>query len=268
MSAQDLLAGSPICAPWVTVEDPLCGCTEDEQEDTALPTWLLVASIWLYRLSGRQWPGVCQDEVHPLLCGDLVVQWVAYTRGGARPLVALDGTGCGCGAPDLHGGHSAIRLAGPVVEVQEVHVDGVLVDPGEYAVLDRRWLVRRSGSWPSSAEPLAAGGEPRSFVVRYRHGAVPDISGRVVAGRLGCELLRQCVGAAGGADCQLSEKVTAVVREGVSYAMVSPPASLLDDKGRLGIPVVDNWLGTVNPKRTDRAAKVLDATGATLHRIG
>lgn len=47
-------------------------------------------------------------------------------------------------------------------------------------------------------------------------------------------------------DCQLPERTTTVTREGLSYTLLNPQDFLKD--GRTGVPTVDLWLSTVNPR--------------------
>jgi len=55
-------------------------------------------------------------------------------------------------------------------------------------------------------------------------------------------------------ECQLPGRTTAVQREGLSYTLLDPQDYLRD--GKTGVPTVDLWISSVNPKRALRPSAV------------
>jgi hypothetical protein len=128
------------------------------------------ASAILFRLSGRQWPGVCEQTVWPCQgesCGgggDPI--WSALSAsdwhyGPSAPSIPYR-TGDGwancwdCGesvGSTLCGGGCylpSVRIPGVVQDVSEVVVHGVRLPPSAYAVRDREIVRLDGGSWPCS----------------------------------------------------------------------------------------------------------------------
>lgn len=58
----------------------------------------------------------------------------------------------------------------------------------------------------------------------------------------------------GSDECALPDRTTSVTREGVGIELMTPQDYL--DKGRTGLPQVDEWLAQANPKRALRPSAV------------
>jgi hypothetical protein len=58
----------------------------------------------------------------------------------------------------------------------------------------------------------------------------------------------------GSDECALPDRTTSVTREGVGIELLTPQDYL--DRGRTGLPQVDEWLAQVNPKRALRPSGV------------
>ena len=189
------------CEPWTTV-DKLC-CPDAEPIDcvTGLPvpatyTWtdqqlIDAASGILFRQTCHLFPGHCQVTIRPC----------AYC--------ACDRKKCHCGRyvyVDLQDRY-------PVVSVDEVLIDGVVVDPTTYRVDDFHRLVRTNGDcWPRCNDLSLPDTEPRTFSVTYTAGRRPPIELQMAAAELACELKQAC----GGLDCRLPRNVTHVSRQGIT----------------------------------------------------
>lgn len=169
---------SPPCSPWTTPEDvrACCGGLDPAYD---LTDSIQFASEILWRLSGRQFSGVCERTLRPCQgdnCGCKTdMAWGALAASGwhwamwpypSSP-VRLGGglsgwTNCwGCGEGIGGGGFngsttcsgqcnlSCVTLPAPISEVYEVVLDGQLLDPSAYKVDAYRRVCRvDGGNWP------------------------------------------------------------------------------------------------------------------------
>jgi hypothetical protein len=129
----------------------------------------------------------------------------------------------------------------PVASISSVKIDGVTVPASAYWVQDQRFLVKVDGTnWPSTQKLYLNDTEEGTFSValEWGHGAPPAV--KQATRRLACELLASLA----GQDSALSDRITSVVRQGISMQMVS--AEDLLDKGRTGIYEVDLVLSVYN----------------------
>jgi hypothetical protein len=147
---------------------------------------------------------------------------------------------CGCTTPCSCSYVPTVVLPGPVGRVDEVIVDGVVLDPSSYRVDNGNELVRTDGQdWPACQDMTADCGEPGSFCVTYVRGHVPDEVGCWVAGLLATEFAKAC----GGGKCRLPAGVTQVTRQGVSFTI----ASGAFPGGLTGMREVDAYVLGFNP---------------------
>lgn len=200
------------CAPWVERPDLSCSVPDgvsDEKMDQALQA----ATDILYVLSGRRFPGVCEDRYRPQSCG------CARSR-------------CGCGMPPT------LRLARtPVVEITFVKVDGVTLDPSVYRLDNRRDLVRLDGDgWPSGQDATKPTTAVDTFEVSYTWGVGPPPAGVIALEYLAVELAKSVC----GQECGLPARVQTITRQNVTMAALDPQTFL--DHGRTGIYLVDLFL--------------------------
>lgn len=136
----------------------------------------------------------------------------------------------------------SIALPGPVTEIEEVWLDGELLEPSDYRIDGQRRLVRIGGDpWPMcqdlDADPESGG----AFTVRYLRGYEVPVAGQVAAGKLACQL---ALAATESDECELPERVQSITRQGVSMAILDSFEDLED--GRTGIWSVDAWVASVN----------------------
>jgi hypothetical protein len=265
---------------WVEDVEAICPCTPSDFDDGSggsgegsgiviLQQWGLIASNLLYWRTGRQYPGVCTDLVRPCRPRAAAVQTLAYAAsGGSRPITFGS---CSCGEPPSDGmawgcgceNHGAVLLPHrPVRRVLDVTIDGDTVDPSDYRIVDRRWLVRRSGSWPCCQNLGAADGEPGTWSVEYSYGVPPPAGGAEMAGIYACELAKGC---AGDETCRLPRRVTNLTREGVTMTLLDPFDFF--DNGLTGLYEVDAWIGALNPAKLDRPGKVINVDLLMSHRV-
>ena len=74
------------------------------------------------------------------------------------------------GAPLRVPHHPAV---GPKLEVIQVAIDGVVINPSQYKLVDGTDLVRLSGEWPTSNDLRLADGAPGTFTITIQVGEAP-----------------------------------------------------------------------------------------------
>lgn len=260
------------CSSWIDGDavaafDPTLGIGSDawRLDDVAY-----AASSLMYQLSGRQFPGVCERTVRPCrqgcscwgggyAFGGGPFYWTTSAVGGyfASGWQNEGGDQCGCG------NESYVRLAGyPVREILEVKIDGNVLDPSEYRLDQRRFLIRTADLsttpptdrfWPVCQDLSQPDTEPGTYSVTYRWGADVPLTGRWAAAQLAAELWKAFPGNAG--DCRLPSRVTRVVRQGITVERVVPTADMLR-AGQTGLPLVDAFIAQFNPGKQRRRSAV------------
>lgn len=228
--------GVPVdrCEPWTTV-DRLC-CSDEvgvdcETGDPVVATYkwtdaelIDVASNILFKQTCHLFPGQCQVTVRP--CGVCSCHHRWPCRCGTYDVVILQ---------DRH----------PVISVDEVKVDGVVLAPAAYRVDDFRRLVRVDGDcWPSCNDLDEPSTEPGTFEVTYTAGRRPPIELQLAAAELACELKVACTG---GSDCRLPSNVTSVSRQGLTLNIDALEAAVAG--GVSGMPAVDAAVRRYNCQR-------------------
>lgn len=259
-------ASAEICAPWADAADACSPCDLYEFDPALLVDGIEVASGVLYNLTGRRWPGVCTQTIRPVsACGCQAYPGSWWLPSGAPRPVAL----CGCGC----GGVSEIVLPGyPVITVDEVVIDGIVVDAARYRLDDRQTLVYQPaldgtedrGQWPCCQRLSRPDGEEGTWSVTYTFGQDPPLGGIKAAASLGCQLALACLPAdAEGAKCRLPKRVTSITRQGVTLAIIDP-LTLFQD-GLTGLPEVDLWVSSVMVGDKRRRGRV-SVPGRSRHR--
>lgn len=210
-----------------------------------------MATTFLWNWTGRQF-GLCEVTVRP--CRDGCTEGMStFGRPPGKSMwnPALIGgqwfnLGCGvcgdvCGCQDT----PVLTLPGPIDSVQQVVIDGVVLDPSDYRVDNHRWLVRLDGSrWPTCQDlsaPAVTGTEgDGNFYVTYTKGVAVPVGGQKAAGVLACELAKAMCGLA----CSLPRRVQSITREGVVVAAILDEFSDIES-GRTGIWFIDSWVASV-----------------------
>lgn len=262
---RDAQRSGGVCSPWAELGDMTC---QTYGSDPArLEQLLLFSSDVLYEITGRQWPGMCVQTVRPL-SAEPYVGAATWPGNGYRPLTLVSRgvwTGCTCNRSERTGcdGVPELRLADRVVEVLEVKVDGEVVPSNEYRLDDHRYLVglrRPDGSertWPCCQVTNLPDTQPGTFSVRFARGGLPAIGGTIAAASLACEFAKGLglLGDDAQKKCRLPRRVTSIVRQNVSMAVLDP-LTLFQD-GRTGLPEVDLWLASVVKGRQQRRGTMI-----------
>lgn len=209
----------------------------------------------LWALSGRQY-GVCPVIIRPCPqpCAGVPAgaaraggTYFAYRESG-RWLNVVCGCGAACAAQGPGVLHLATRTTLPIQGIEEVSIAGAVLDPAEYR-LEGDLLYRVSGNWPSQdlTRPL---GQSGTWAVTILRGYPPPAGSDRLVALLAAEFLAACR----GGKCKLPRRVRSVSRQGVTYDMVDPTD--IYREGRTGIPEVDLWLSSVNPRALAAAPEV------------
>lgn len=253
-----------LCAAWAT-EDDAC-CEEAAANPTVYADMLVVASYLLFVDTGSKWPGVCNEIVRPCArsaSGFNAPVWhgsaVSFGPLGSWGWQASWGS-CGCGGARACScsGPSEVTLGGfPIVSVNSVLVDGIQLDPAEYAVHDDGWLVRLPNlgettprTWPCCQRVDLPFSAEHTWAVDVTHGAAPPLAGVVAAAALACDFTLACVPGA----CSIPDRVASMARENTNYEFRVTDDPLNPDS--YGNPVVDHFVNSVNPAKITESASV------------
>lgn len=218
------------------------------------------AALIIWAATGRQY-GPCEITVAPSPPRRPVPLYQTYGVGPGggllspvidggqwynRPYAADSDVAAGC----CTNAHCEVALEGPTTKAQisAVTVDGELVAPDAYVVMDGYLLVRIDGAcWPACVN--AATG---TFTVTYSRGLAIPPAVQSAYERLACEMAKACTGGA----CALPQRMTRLTRQGVEIELeqvdTETPGALLT-----GIKDVDDIIMAVNPHRLTAPPAVL-----------
>jgi hypothetical protein len=203
-------------------------------DQSAIPDWAAatvgqrqtaqdVAVYVVWALSGRRF-GVCTVTARPV---DPGTRWCTQLQPGGAP---LDGW----------------RLDGPVVAVDEVLIDGAVIDPATYREHAGIVWLTSGALWPASNDLSLDPSEPGTWQITYQRGRPVPAAGNWAATVLTRELLSGIMGGPGACP-RIPSRAQSVVREGVAIQLVDPVSFI--DNGRTGIGEVDTFLAAVNPNQ-------------------
>lgn len=260
-----------------TIPDP---CLQD---GTPVPQELidnaiLTASQFLWAVTGRQF-GCCQVSIRPCRsCPDNGCcpegGFGAYGFGYPwYPVHQADGSWINVSCPCPSGGCSCVNLCEiplphPVCSIDEVLIDGFIVDPATYRVDEFYKLVRVPSNppvsgmtcWPTCNDLTKPPTEEGTWQVTLTYGRpVPELV-KLAAARFACELIKDCM----SRPCTLPRNVTAVTRQGITEVFADPNQAL--NVGLTGIYLVDLAIRTYNPNKLNRRPTVYSPDSANKWR--
>lgn len=277
-----------VCGPWIEPEDVLacCGGLTANPSTTQIQKAIDFAQNILFRLSGRQYPGLCTRLVRPCFgnnCGCGGGQgylqwpmggwshwvWDQSAAGWAFPSLPyrVDGEWFNSGQGGCGGTCSleAVPVPAPISNLVQVVVDGVVLDPSACKVQQFAEVVRVDGGhWPCTnnraidSSPYTGvndGSKAGTWQIEYQYGRGPGRDGEIACARFACEIAKYLCQAA---ECNLPQRVRNVVREGVTLDFVDPISFLSPGAGGAltGIYEVDLWIKSVNPDGVPRRATI------------
>lgn len=228
--------------------DPACLSTEWDEMDPAVQNRAAaLASSTLVRLTGGRVSN-CPVTVRPVprqnrcyLPPPDVIGWgfgypMPYTVGGQWFNCVP------CGSDDC-----SISLPAPVSRVDEVKVDGSVLDPSDYEVVGNKlfWMGEGACPFPRSQNVTTPDTEEGTMSVTYLNAYPVDSLGAYAAGVLAMEYARACGGASG--QCRLPKGVTTIVKQGVTMTINS---GAFPD-GLTGIREVDTYIAMWNPRGSE-----------------
>lgn len=243
-------ASSILCGPWAAPSD----VPEKWRQRASTNQWLVIlmmASELLYQLSGHRWRGAgCHEaaeiRTRPLAVGE-----------GTWPFQDIGACGCWIQAPGLsyatnmadawlfnaawRGAHPrpiAVELDPSATAVTSVTLgDGTLLDPSRYELLASGWLQRTDGAGWSGC------GDEGPTTILYDRGHLPPVGGISACVTLAIEFVRSWCGDQG---CAIPANASTITRQGITVTM---DVSKFLEEQRTGVPTVDMWLESVNPRR-------------------
>lgn len=267
---------SQVCTVWPL--NTTAGCWDIPADTPADRIQFMnrVASDYLWAMTGRRLGPSCPVTVRPCRksCfdsygyGRFLNQGQYQSTGGWIPYM-VDGqmrnaTLCGC-ARECHCGPELceIDLPGPVYDIVQVTIDGLVVPSDTYRVDDARYLTRVNNAlnfpdevrcWPTCQDLTERDSAENTFAVTYRTGLNLSGIATLAVTELTAHLIRGC-GAGCGCGVGVSQNLQRVSRQGVDLEFAD--ASQVFTDGRTGIEVVDWFIRSMNPQGLADQLRVL-----------
>lgn len=278
---------SHMCDVWSLDTTNACWDIPDTTPQTTIDFWNRAASEYLWKRTGRRLGPNCPVTVRPCKksCADGWASRLSFWPAGYNgspwiPYIGTDGefrnaTLCGCAA-NCHCGPELcdVVLPGPIYDVTEVTVDGVVLDPGEYQTVDGNRLRRLTSipagepvneCWPSCQDLSRPDTMAETFAVTYRTGLLLSTMARAAVTQLTAHFIRGCSGCGDGCGGGgLRQNLQSKSRQGVDLEFVDPQQIFNDD--RTGIEVVDWFIKSENPLGLGSTLRVLSPDAGTRGR--
>lgn len=250
-----------LCGPWAGWEDVVAIGVYSSLAEVDVAPLLMPATQILWRMSGRKYSGVCaytglrpcKRYSGPPVPG--LLHWGSdFGNVAVRQAQFWWGRDCGCGWNECSCWVDYLDFGdlSPVQSVDQVTIDGVVIDPAEYQLFDHGFLVRMGGKvWPTQQRldlPTTAVG---TWSVDLHAGPVPPEDAVMAAAVLAAELA-MALGPGTAGECRLPERVQSVTRQGVSYLVADPQQFF--GEGRTGLYFPDLFLASANPEGRHRRA--------------
>lgn len=218
------------CSRFASVADVIdkgCNCTLDATQDQLLiETVLDEASDMLAILSGLRVHGVCTRTVRPFGNESCLPESVWSLSGAPGPWY-LQGS---------------VPLRGPRTDVVEVMIDGVVLPPSEYRLVQDRYLTRVGAAWPTSNSVTGNDTDVGVWSITYRFGYPPDFLTKAAAVELTCEMLDFY----GTGSSNLPDGVVAANIQGAQVSLQGRAEALAEGADEL-VPAISRFLGIYAP---------------------
>lgn len=166
--------------------------------------------------------------------------------------------GCGgcpgdCSCTVLH----KVELPMYVSSITQIKIDGAVLAPSAYKIMDYRTLLRVDGSeWPRCNDLNLADTELNTWSIELVVGTTVPTLGRYAVGELAREIALAC---AGDSNCKLNPAVQQVTRQGITMQFLDPNAMFAD--GKIGLYWSDLFISTYNPGGIAARAQAIDVSG-------
>ena len=243
-------------------------------EAAAVSGYALEAASEIIYYAGGQRFDTCQVTIRPCRKDCYGESWPRLSGGwwefGTWPQPALInglwyniacgacGTNCSCSVV------SETILPGPVQEIIQVTVDGVVLDPvSDYRLDDYRKLVRLGGVlWPLCNDLTKGITETGTWSVTALYGEPLPTLGKLAVGQLFCQILNDLV----NNECSLPDNVTDITRQGLSFTL--PDVQDAVEAGFENLRYVDKFIQRFNPHKLMARPKLYDVDGPDFRVTG
>jgi hypothetical protein len=140
-----------------------------------------------------------------------------------------------------------------VAVIEEVMVNGLVIDPTAYRLDNGSILVRTDGDcWPECQDLDLPDTDDNTWSVTLRYGEPLPASAGIAAAKLACEFAKAC---SGGEGCALPEQLVSLSRNGVEVQVADP--QLILDAGLTGVQEADVFIRAYNPYRLKSRPRIL-----------
>ena len=278
---------SQLCNTWPIDRENGCWDVPATVTEARILFMQRAASDYLWARTGRRLGPSCPVTVRP--CRKTCFEGYGYGRflnqgqyqstGGWIPYM-FDGqmrnaTLCGCQS-ECHCGPELceIRLPGPVFDVTDVRINGLVVDSATYRVDDGQYLTRittgaaadEERCWPSCQDMTRRESEENTFAVTYRSGLGLSGLATLAVTEMTAHLIRGCAGCGDGCGGgNLRQNLRSKSRQGIDLEFVDPQTVFNDD--RTGIEVVDWFIKSQNPYGLGSQLRVISPDAPKRPRI-
>lgn len=217
---------------WVSNSAALTQCSESATEEQ-IEQAAAIASELLWQLSGGRF-GLREITVRPyrLTC--------SRRREFTYPVIS-----------ELCCGSRLIRLDERAEEIIEVKVNGGVVT--DYRFYDHRMIVLDSQTFPCCQDLSLPDTDDGTWSITYTAGVPIPEGGKFAAQMYACELVKAMTN---DGSCKLPQRVQTISRQGITVALLDPQEFLTSY--RTGLPLVDAWLASINPKGYQSGGKVFN----------
>lgn len=171
-----------------------------------------------------------------------------YQNGGGWVPVLIAGLwyniGCGCtsNCTCAIDGTKSLVLPGPIDEVVEVRMNGIILPEDEYEVTYNRFitLLKDDAKWPACQDLNKPDTADGTYSIRYTKGLPVPAGGQIAAGVLANELAKILCN---DNTCALPQRLQTITRQGVTIGFQDLFEGL--DNGMTGIWIIDSWISSV-----------------------